>query len=145
MAKPQSVEHVRGQIVDFPRPELVYSHGSFAESSARAGYQGHPQKIDFDERVEGEDLDEHDPAPNEESQESFASIDAELQQEQESYSALRTLWGVDAVENDDIGLVTDLKSGSEMKIQGEARMFWDEVGYLLEGLESTILGVQRTR
>jgi len=114
-------------------------------ASARSFLVALPQGAAVPSHLKSEDLDEHDLAPNQESQESFASIDAELQQEQESYSALRALYGVDAVENDDIGLITDLKSGSEMKIQGEARMFWDEVGYLLEGLESTLLGVQRTR
>ncbi|KAH7104822.1 hypothetical protein BKA62DRAFT_690748 [Auriculariales sp. MPI-PUGE-AT-0066] len=106
-------------------------------ASARSFLVSLPPGTAIPSQLKPEDLDE-------ESQESYGSLDVELQQEQESYSVLRQRWGVDAVEDEDIGLVTDIKSGSEMKNHGEMRLFWDDVGYLLEGLESDLVGVQRT-
>lgn len=69
-------------------------------------------------------------------------MDTELRAEATSYAALKARWDDDEAAG--IGLATDLRSGSEMKNHGETRRFLDDVGYLLEGLESPLLGVQRT-
>ena len=68
----------------------------------------------------------------------------------ESYSDLRTRWGVDVSEEDSSelpgqgiskgatspsGTLNDLQSVSELRSKGENRRFLDEVGYLCEGLE----------
>lgn len=76
----------------------------------------------------------------------------------ESYSDLRSRWGVDNSEDDprpsddDIrglkrtpsggslllsnGMMNDLKSITELRSKGESRRFLDEVGYLFEGIEA---------
>ena len=55
---------------------------------------------------------------------------------QESYTDLRTRWGVDNSEDPTLNVpINDLNSLSEMRSRGEARRFLDEVGYLVEGLE----------
>jgi hypothetical protein len=54
----------------------------------------------------------------------------------ESYTDLRTRWGVDNSEDPTLNVpVNDLNSLSEMRSRGETRRFLDEVGYLVEGLE----------
>ncbi|KAF8531325.1 hypothetical protein JB92DRAFT_3138865 [Gautieria morchelliformis] len=56
----------------------------------------------------------------------------------ESYTDLRTRWGVDHSEDDPRhvpGANNDLMSITELRSKGESRRFLDEVGYLFEGLE----------
>ena len=54
----------------------------------------------------------------------------------ESYTDLRTRWGVDNSEDPTLNVpVNDINSLSEMRSRGETRRFLDEVGYLVEGLE----------
>ena len=56
----------------------------------------------------------------------------------ESYTDLRTRWGVDNSEDPTLNVpINDLNSLSEMRSRGETRRFLDEVGYLVEGLEPT--------
>ncbi|KAF8582585.1 hypothetical protein K439DRAFT_1413240 [Ramaria rubella] len=55
----------------------------------------------------------------------------------ESYTDLRTRWGVDHSEDDPHhvpGVTNDLMSITELRSKGESRRFLDEVGYLFEGL-----------
>lgn len=75
----------------------------------------------------------------------------------ESYSDLRSRWGVDNSEDDprpfdndtrlqrthsmgsllpSNGMMNDLKSITELRSKGESRRFLDEVGYLFEGIEA---------
>lgn len=63
--------------------------------------------------------------------------DEEMQDvHQESYTDLRTRWGVDNSEDPTLNVpINDLNSLSEMRSRGETRRFLDEVGYLVEGLE----------
>ncbi|KAH7921560.1 hypothetical protein BV22DRAFT_1198121 [Leucogyrophana mollusca] len=80
----------------------------------------------------------------------------------ESYTDLRTRWGVDNSEDDPRpyeepsgsramqpvvlanGMMNDLKSITELRSKGESRRFLDEVGYLFEGLESSgAIGLRR--
>jgi hypothetical protein len=92
----------------------------------------------------------------------------------ESYTDLRTRWGVDNSEDDprpsdslpDVngmrrgkasaapsprvslpdGMANDLKSISELRSKGESRRFLDEVGYLFEGLDPTCrISLRRAR
>ena len=62
--------------------------------------------------------------------------DEEMQDgHRESYTDLRTRWGVDNSEDPTLNVpVNDLNSLSEMRSRGETRRFMDEVGYLVEGL-----------
>ncbi|GJJ10504.1 hypothetical protein Clacol_004730 [Clathrus columnatus] len=56
----------------------------------------------------------------------------------ESYSALRTRFGVDHSEDNPFhvsGLNNDLSTITELRSKGESRRFLDEMGYLFEGLE----------
>ncbi|KAI9568680.1 hypothetical protein HD554DRAFT_2097289 [Boletus coccyginus] len=89
----------------------------------------------------------------------------------ESYSDLRTRWGIDISEDDPqpyqgsqasvptplkrnaldlsqnslpTGMMNDLKSITELRSKGESRRFLDEVGYLFEGLDgSSAIGLRR--
>ncbi|KIJ09076.1 hypothetical protein PAXINDRAFT_182178, partial [Paxillus involutus ATCC 200175] len=90
----------------------------------------------------------------------------------ESYTDLRTRWGVDNSEDDPrpyqddpatashlgrnastsnltqpslpAGMINDLKSITELRSKGESRRFLDEVGYLFEGLDgSSAIGLRR--
>lgn len=91
----------------------------------------------------------------------------------ESYSDLRTRWGIDISEDDPqpyqgsqasvptplkrnasdlsqnllpTGMMNDLKSITELRSKGESRRFLDEVGYLFEGLDgSSAIGLRRAR
>lgn len=94
-------------------------------------------------------------------------LDEELEETRESYTSLRTRWGVDNSEDDPYsslsptispskskgkekatespshpvslpnGMMNDLKSITELRSKGETRRFLDEVGYLFEGMEKT--------
>lgn len=100
---------------------------------------------------------------------------ADESEARESYTDLRTRWGVDNSEDDPYprnfsaspspsrskspnkgkakevvtyanGMTNDLKSITELRSKGESRRFLDEVGYLFEGLEpSSGVGVRRSR
>lgn len=57
----------------------------------------------------------------------------------ESYSELRSRWGLDNSEQDpELNMpVNDLNSIGEMRSRGETRRFLDELGYLFDGLDTT--------
>ncbi|PVG02257.1 hypothetical protein CPB86DRAFT_780672, partial [Serendipita vermifera] len=61
----------------------------------------------------------------------------DLDVHRESYSELRSRWGVDDSENDPLLNVpiNELNSIGEMRSKGETRRFLDEVSYLLDGLD----------
>ena len=91
----------------------------------------------------------------------------------ESYTDLRTRWGIDISEDDPqpyqdepaaaptplrrnasefsqpslpAGMMNDLKSITELRSKGESRRFLDEVGYLFEGLDgSSAIALRRAR
>ena len=91
----------------------------------------------------------------------------------ESYTDLRTRWGIDVSEDDPqpypdeqavaptplrrnasdrsqpslpAGMMNDLKSITELRSKGESRRFLDEVGYLFEGLDgSSAIALRRAR
>lgn len=55
----------------------------------------------------------------------------------ESYSELRSRWGIDTSDQDPTlnTPTNDLNSIGEMRSRGETRRFLDEVGYLFDGLD----------
>jgi hypothetical protein len=55
----------------------------------------------------------------------------------ESYSELRSRWGIDGSDHDPTlnTPINDLNSIGEMRSRGETRRFLDEVGYLFDGLD----------
>lgn len=57
----------------------------------------------------------------------------------ESYTELRSRWGLDASEQDPTlnTPINEIKSVGEMRSRGETRRFFDEIGYLFDGLDST--------
>ncbi|KAG8805813.1 hypothetical protein FRC17_005319 [Serendipita sp. 399] len=54
----------------------------------------------------------------------------------ESYTELRSRWGIEHSEQDSAP-INDLNSVGEMRSRGETRRFLDEVGYLFDGLDAT--------
>lgn len=64
--------------------------------------------------------------------------DSEIQDiHRESYSELRSRWGIDHSDHDPTlnTPINDLNSIGEMRSRGETRRFLDEVGYLFDGLD----------
>lgn len=55
----------------------------------------------------------------------------------ESMNDLRSRWGLHESEQDLNTPINDLNSMGEMRSRGESRRFLDEVGYLLDGLDSS--------
>ncbi|CAG8767808.1 3178_t:CDS:1, partial [Acaulospora colombiana] len=79
------------------------------------------------------DLDKHKAEINGEESPDLDDLDVH----RESYSELRSRWGVDDSENDPLLNVpiNELNSIGEMRSKGETRRFLDEVSYLLDGLK----------
>jgi hypothetical protein len=90
------------------------------------------------------------PSPGAEASETQANLAESQDLHRESYADLRKRFRVDVSSDDEIeeGLMgpLDLKSISELRDKGENRRFLDEIGYLLEGLDSNMtIAVKRLR
>lgn len=90
------------------------------------------------------------PSPDAKSSETQTNVAESQVLHRESYADLRKRFRVDISSDDEIeeGLMgpLDLKSISELRDKGENRRFLDEIGYLLEGLDSKMtIAVKRLR